>query len=149
MSGDLWATVPQSLMWLGAYYPVSRDCGLTNNRGNWSLQSSFLLLVFVSRLSVWHLCREAGGNDTISRLRNVMRNMRSSWSHEASSAQFMSSRLRHRESIKILVRSDFIQQLRRFSLDDRRDHNASLVSTSDKAGDGAWLGKYDLVIAVL
>ena len=61
----------------------------------------------------------------------------------------MSSRLKHRESIKILVRSDFIQQLRRFSLDDRRDHNASLVSTSDKAGDGAWLGKYDLVIAVL
>ena len=49
MSGDLWATVPQPLMWLGVYYP-SRDCGLTNNRGNWSLQSSFLLLVFVSRL---------------------------------------------------------------------------------------------------
>ena len=47
-------------------------------------------------------------------------------------SQFMSSRVKHRESIKILVRSDFIQQLRSFSPDDRRAYNASLVSTSDK-----------------
>ena len=135
MSGDLWATVPQPLMWLGVYYP-SPDCGLTNTRGNWSLVITAIQLPVagICLKTLADICVEAGANDTLSRPCSVM-----SWEtwdyHEVMKpllSQFMSSRVKHRESIKILVRSDFIQQLCSFSPDDRRAHNASLVSTSDK-----------------